>query len=63
MKINVGGLDRILRVVGGLLLIVYALMGHPWAWLGIIPLATGVVGFCPVYLPLGLNTCSAKTKE
>lgn len=61
MKLNVGGIDRILRVVVGLALIVWALMGGPvWAWIGIVPLATGAIGFCPIYPVLGLNTCAKK---
>lgn len=57
MKANVGGIDRILRIVVGLALIVWAILGGPvWAWIGVVPLATGLVGFCPVYLPLGLST-------
>jgi hypothetical protein len=58
MKANVGGIDRILRIVVGLALIVWALMGGPvWAWIGVVPLATGVLKFCPFYPLLGMNTC------
>jgi len=54
MKMNVGGIDRILRVIAGLALIVWALMGGPvWACIGVVPVATGLVGFCPVYPLLG----------
>jgi hypothetical protein len=61
MKLNVGGIDRILRIVVGLALVVWALMGGPvWAWIGIVPLATGAIGFCPVYPILGMNTCAKK---
>jgi hypothetical protein len=61
MKLNVGGIDRILRIVVGLALIVWALMGGPvWAWIGIVPLATGAVGFCPLYPILGMSTCAKK---
>jgi hypothetical protein len=55
---NVGGPDRILRALLGLALIGYAGMGHTWAWIGLIPLATAVIRFCPAYLPFGWNTCS-----
>lgn len=59
MKTNVGGIDRILRIVVGIALIAWALMGGPvWAWVGIVPLATGLIGFCPLYPLLGVNTCS-----
>lgn len=62
MKSNVGGIDRILRIVAGLGLIVWAaLLGGPvWAWIGIVPLATGLVSFCPLYPLIGLNTCPVK---
>jgi hypothetical protein len=61
MKLNVGGIDRILRIVVGLALVAWALMGGPvWAWIGIVPLGTGAVGFCPLYPILGLSTCPAK---
>jgi hypothetical protein len=58
MKANVGGIDRILRIVVGLALIAWAAMGGPvWAWIGVVPLATGILKFCPVYPLLGMNTC------
>ncbi len=61
MKLNVGSIDRILRVLVGLGLIAWALMGGPvWAWIGIVPLGTGLVGFCPAYPLLGISTCAAK---
>ncbi|MDR2189351.1 MAG: DUF2892 domain-containing protein [Azonexus sp.] len=60
MKSNVGGIDKILRIVVGIALIVWvAVMGGPvWAWIGVIPLATGLMGWCPLYRIVGLNTCS-----
>jgi len=58
MKINVGGLDRGLRVIAGLGLVAWAVMGGPvWAWIGVVPLATGLFGMCPLYSILGINTC------
>lgn len=61
MKLNVGGLDRILRIVAGLALIAWALTGGPiWAWIGVVPLGTGLVGFCPLYPLLGFSTCPMK---
>lgn len=61
MKLNVGGIDRILRIVVGLALVAWALMGGPvWAWIGIIPLATGAIGFCPLYPIIGMSTCAKK---
>jgi hypothetical protein len=62
MKSNVGGIDRVLRIVVGLALIGLVLTGAigPWGWLGLVPLGTALVGFCPLYPLLGINTCSAK---
>lgn len=58
MKTNVGGIDKILRIVAGIALIAWALMGGPvWAWIGVVPLATGLFGWCPAYTLLGMNTC------
>jgi hypothetical protein len=61
MKTNVGGIDKILRIVAGIALIGWALAGGPvWAWIGIVPLATGLMGWCPFYPLIGLNTCPLK---
>lgn len=62
MKTNVGGIDRILRIVIGLVLIALAATGTVglWGWIGVVPLATALVGFCPLYPLLGINTCPAK---
>ena len=62
MKPNVGGIDKILRIVVGLALIVWAaaLGGPVWAFIGIVPLATGLMGWCPFYPLIGLNTCPLK---
>ena len=58
MKANVGGIDRILRIITGAALIGWAVLGGPvWAWAGIIPLATGLVKFCPFYPLFGVSTC------
>ena len=63
MKTNVGGIDKILRILVGLGLIAWALMGGPvWAWIGILPLLTGAMGWCPAYTLLGMNTCPLKKK-
>jgi hypothetical protein len=65
MKSNVGGIDRILRIVAGLVLIGLTLTGTIgiWGWLGVVPLATGAIGWCPPYAILGLNTCSMKESK
>lgn len=61
MSCNVGSIDRIIRILAGLGLIAWALTGGPvWAWVGIVPLATGVFKFCPAYTLIGLNTCGVK---
>jgi hypothetical protein len=61
MKSNVGGIDRILRIVVGLGLVAWAVMGGPvWAWIGVVPVATGALGWCPAYLPFGISTCATK---
>jgi hypothetical protein len=61
MKQNVGSIDRVIRVGAGVALIAASLFGAIglWGWLGVIPLATGLFGFCPAYMPFGLSTCSA----
>ncbi|MHB2165565.1 YgaP family membrane protein [Alsobacter sp. R-9] len=63
MTANVGGIDRILRIVVGLALIVLAATGTVglWGWIGVVPLATALMGFCPAYTLLGLNTCPVKS--
>ncbi|MHB1124095.1 MAG: YgaP family membrane protein [Ramlibacter sp.] len=64
MKANVGGIDRILRITIGLVLIGLAATGTVgwWGWLGVVPLATGLVGWCPPYAMLGLSTCRMRPK-
>ena len=59
MKTNIGGLDRLVRIIAGL-----AILGAGyyykswWGLIGFVPLLTAAVRFCPAYLPIGLNTCS-----
>jgi hypothetical protein len=63
MTKNVGGFDRILRAVVGVALIAWAILGIPasgWSylgWLGIVPLFTAAIGWCPAYVPFGIKTC------
>lgn len=59
MKRNVGTIDRIVRIVAGLGLIGLHLAGAlgSWAWIGALPLATGLAGSCPLYSLLGIGTC------
>jgi hypothetical protein len=58
MNKNVGGVDRILRIVVGLVLISLVFVGPktPWGWVGIIPLITAFVSFCPFYPLLGFSS-------
>jgi len=62
MKVNVGGLDRAIRIIVGLVLIGLTLTGTigVWGWLGVLPLATGLFRTCPAYTLLGMNTCPMK---
>ena len=59
MKSNVGGIDRIARIVIGAVLVILAATGQvgAWGWIGLLPLATGSLGWCPPYSLLGINTC------
>lgn len=61
MPINEGTLDRIIRVIVGLAIISLVFMGPktPWAWFGLVPLLTGLIGFCPAYALFGIRTCPA----
>jgi hypothetical protein len=56
---NEGTIDRVLRVLAGAAILSLAFIGpkSPWAYLGVIPLLTGLVGSCPLYTLLGLSTC------
>lgn len=61
MKQNVGGIDRVLRLVVGLGLIGWgAATQNLWGLIGIIPLATAAIGWCPTYLPFGISSCKGK---
>ena len=64
MKLNVGGADRVIRIVAGLALIGLAASNAVgwWGWLGVVPLATGAIGWCPPYAIFGIDTCSMKDK-
>jgi len=61
MKRNVGSADRAIRIIAGAALIGLAVTNTlgMWAWIGVVPLATGLVGWCPPYAMLGFNTCAA----
>ena len=62
MKTNEGTIDRALRVAVGILLLALTLT-HTigmWGWIGVVPLLTGAIGWCPLYTVLGFNTCPMK---
>lgn len=59
MKTNVGGIDKVLRISAGVILIALAstsIIGL-WGWIGVVPLITGLLNFCPLYSLLGMKTC------
>lgn len=62
LKRNESNLERILRVVFGLVLLALVFVGPQtaWGWIGLIPLITGLVGSCPIYRIFGLSTCPVK---
>lgn len=62
MPRNEGTIDRALRIILGLALLAIVFVGPqtPWGWIGLVPLATGLVGFCPLYRLIGINTCALK---
>lgn len=64
-QVNEGTLDRALRAIVGAGLIALVFVGPktPWGWLGLVPLATALLGWCPLYTVLGINTCGVKTSK
>lgn len=58
MRCNVGGADRVIRIIVGLVIIGLGIVYQNW-WgaIGIIPLGTALIGWCPAYLPFGISTC------
>ena len=65
MKTNVGVLDRAVRVIAGLALMVLAALDviGAWGWLGVIPLLAGLFRYCPLYSLLGISSCSGNCKR
>jgi len=63
MKGNMGSIDRALRIIVGLVLVVLTLTGTIglWGWLGVVPIVTGALGRCPLYSIIGLNTRGTKS--
>ena len=62
---NEGAIDRVTRIVAGLILIALVFVGPQtvWGWLGMIPLITGIVGWCPAYSIFGIKTCKIEAKQ
>ncbi|MFN3746783.1 MAG: DUF2892 domain-containing protein [Hyphomicrobiaceae bacterium] len=62
MTRNIGIVDRAIRAIVGLAAISLAFIGPQtaWGWLGLVPLATAIIGWCPPYALLGISTCTAK---
>jgi hypothetical protein len=58
MKVNIGSVERVIRIVAGIVILPLAFMGPhtPWAYLGVIPLLTGLIGWCAPYALLGIST-------
>jgi len=65
MEMNVGNIDRAIRIAAGLVLIGLAVTGAVgwWGWLGVLPLATGLFARCPGYVPFGIKTCDTADSE
>lgn len=62
IKTNVGQIDRTLRIAVGSILVILAATGQvgAWGWLGVVPITTGLLRWCPAYLPFGLSTCKTR---
>ncbi len=64
MKRNVGTIDRVIRILIGLVVLSFALIGgSKWGYLGFVPLITGLTGWCPPYSFLGISTCKKCTNN
>ncbi len=64
MKCNVGGMDRVVRIIVGLALVGFAVYSSQlWAYIGIIPLVTGAIGFCPIYPIFKFSSASDKSNK
>ena len=61
MKKNMGTIDRTVRLLLGIALIAAVFIGPqtPWGWIGVVPLLTALLGWCPLYAPFGISTCAA----
>lgn len=59
MKRNIHKIERVVRIAAGLAILSLVFVGPqtPWGWLGLVPFATGVMGWCPPYALFGISTC------
>lgn len=64
IKKNIGNIERVIRVLVGLALLSLIFIGPQteWGWVGLVPLLTGIVGWCPPYAMLGISTCKKQTQ-
>jgi hypothetical protein len=64
MTVNIGTIDRVLRIILGLAVLSLVFFGPqtPWGWIGLVPLVTALIGSCPAYSIFGISTCPLKTK-
>lgn len=64
MTMNMGTVDRALRAIVGVVLLALVFVGPQtaWGWIGLIPLGTAVIGWCPLYAPFGISTCKRVRK-
>ena len=64
MEKNVGGLDKLVRVIVGIALIAMVFVGPKtaWGWIGVVPLATAALSWCPLYTVIGLKTCAVNPR-
>lgn len=62
MKTNVGSIDKVLRIGAGAVLVGLGVagIGAPWTFIGLVPLATGLLGWCPAYSLFGIDTCALR---
>ncbi len=64
MKTNIHPIERVVRVLAGAAIVSLVFIGpqSPWGWLGLVPIATGLIGWCPPYALLGISTCKTTPK-
>ncbi|MEJ5351508.1 MAG: DUF2892 domain-containing protein [Melioribacteraceae bacterium] len=64
MKKNIGSTDKIIRIILGLAIIIIGIITQSlWGLIGLIPIVTALIGWCPLYLPFGISTCKTEKSE